>query len=291
MQLVLICRSVDAFTQSTEIVPLFIASTNMTRTTPPSVFQIWICGSVLLWLLYSGVFILTGDAQGWVVLLYAAANVLPLVFLSAIVHRLIGGAVMRLSVIRQAALHAFLAPAFALSWYSLVAVLLGFMSGLGGNGFEPVGFSGPAAVWQSFQGLIVYALIAAICYAVRGGREAAQISIVDGTDKRLGRYLIKDSDGLRPITVESIVTITGAQDYSEVTTPNGSHLVRMSLGEFERLLDPDNFVRVHRSVIINLAYLEVAEPAGGGRMVARMSGGQDVLVSRAGATLLRDLVA
>ena len=263
----------------------------MISTKPPSVLQIWICGSVMLWLLYAVVFALAGDGRGPVLLLEAGANVLPLVLLSAAIHRLLGGAVMRLSVARQAALHALLAPTFALIWYSLVAVLLGFLAGLRGGGFEPVGFSGPAAVWQIFQGLIVYALVASICYAVRGGREAAQVTIIDGVDKRLGRYLVKDDDGLRPIDVEEIVSISGAQDYSEVTTRDGSHLVRMSLGEFERLLDPDTFVRVHRSAIINLAHLEIAEPAGGGRMVARMSGGQDIPVSRSGATNLRELVA
>ena len=72
---------------------------------------------------------------------------------------------------------------------------------------------------------------------------------------------------------------------------DGTHLVRMSLAEFERRLDPRQFARVHRSAIINLDRLRVAESAGGGRMVAHMDDGAVVPVSRAGAALLRELVA
>ena len=107
----------------------------------------------------------------------------------------------------------------------------------------------------------------------------------------MARYLIRDEEGLRPLEVAQIVTITGAQDYSEVATLNGRHLVRMTLGDFERLLDRSQFVRVHRSTIISLAHLDVAEAAGGGRMIARMADGQTIQVSRSGAACLRKWAA
>lgn len=56
---------------------------------------------------------------------------------------------------------------------------------------------------------------------------------------------------------------------------------------FEASPDPSRFVRVHWSAIINLDHFDFAEPAGGGRMIARMSTGPDVQVSRAGATALK----
>jgi two-component system LytT family response regulator len=61
----------------------------------------------------------------------------------------------------------------------------------------------------------------------------------------------------------------------------------MSLGELEARLDPTSFVRVHRSAIINLGRLERTEPAGGGRLLAHMSNGETIQVSRAGAQALR----
>lgn len=261
------------------------------RTKPPSVPQLWLGGLLLLWQLYTLVFFLTSTASWWRSLVDAAANVIPLVVLAAAVHRFLADAMVRTQVSRQVSLHLVLAPVFALTWYALVTVLLGFLGGIRHGNFAPEGFSGQAATWQGFQGLIMYALIAAICYAVRGGREAAQVTIVDHATLPLSRYLVKDGIGLRPIDVAEIVSITGAQDYSEVEMREGKHLVRMSLGEFERLLDRARFVRVHRSAIINLDHLHLAEPAGGGRMIARMISGQDIQVSRAGAAALRELVA
>ena len=150
-------------------------------------------------------------------------------------------------------------------------------------------FSGPAFTWQVFQGLILYALVAAVCYAMRGGRRAAPVTIVD-KQPLMDRYLIRDGDEMRPISTAEIVFIGGAQDYAEVRTLSGTHLVRMSLGELEARLDPKRFIRVHRSTIINFDQLERAEPAGGGRMVAWMATGESVAVSRSGAQLLRSFV-
>lgn len=82
----------------------------------------------------------------------------------------------------------------------------------------------------------------------------------------------------------------GAQDYAEVTLADGSsRLVRLSLAELEAKLPHDMFIRVHRSTIINLAYLVRAEPAGSGRMILHLPGGP-VDASRSGAQLLRQRV-
>lgn len=54
--------------------------------------------------------------------------------------------------------------------------------------------------------------------------------------------------------------------------------------------DPQRFIRVHRSRIINIDYLDHAEPAGGGRLVARMTNGTAVQLSRTGSQALRLLV-
>ena len=69
----------------------------------------------------------------------------------------------------------------------------------------------------------------------------------------LERYLTKAGDEFKPVEVAEIVTIAGAQDYSEVVTTNGArHLVRMSLGEFESRLSATQFIRVHRSTGLSL---------------------------------------
>ncbi|HET7316321.1 MAG TPA: LytTR family DNA-binding domain-containing protein, partial [Sphingomicrobium sp.] len=101
---------------------------------------------------------------------------------------------------------------------------------------------------------------------------------------------IRTGDEMQPIDVGSIISIRGADDYAEVSTLGGTHLVRMTLTEFEQSLDPQRFIRVHRSRIVNVERVVRAEPAGGGRLLLHMQNGEAIPASRAGSRLLRDRV-
>ena len=266
---------------------------------PPSATSLWIGGTLLLWALYAFVFVQTAGESWSDAAVDALANILPLALLAVAAHATIRAYVMPQRVWMQAALHVALAVAFATTWYATVLVLLAFCTGVRGGGFAVSGFAGPAFTWQVFQGLILYGGIAAVCYAVRGGRRAAQLTMIApatvltaaaSAPPPLDRYLTRTGDAISPVEVRDIVSITGAQDYSEVATLASRHLVRLSLGEFEARLDPQRFLRVHRSTIINFAHLARAEPAGGGRMIAHMTNGDAVQVSRAGTLVLRQFI-
>jgi two-component system, LytTR family, response regulator len=259
---------------------------------PPGGGALWLGGTILLWLLYAFVFVQTTDSSLVLSLLDAGANVLPLSLLALMTHALLKDHVMPRGVRVQMLMHGLLAVAFATLWYAAVLILLAFLGGLRGGSYTIRGFSSPAFTWQVFQGLILYALIAATCYAIRGGRQAANLTIIDAprAPPPLERYLTKTGDEMSPVLVSNIITITGAQDYSEVVSQSSTHLVRLSLSEFEERLDPQRFLRVHRSTIINFDHLARAEPAGGGRMVAHMNNGAIVQVSRAGTQVLRRFI-
>lgn len=262
-------------------------STVKTSISPPSGAALWGGGAVLLWGLYVCVFVITTGERLTTAIADAAANVFPFAILAAAIHAILKAQVMIRSVPVQAVAHGGLALGFATTWYALVIVSLAFANGLAGRGYAVSGFSGPAFTWQVFQGLILYAAVAAVCYAIRGGREAASVTLVTTP---LDRYLTRTGDDIVPVNVHEIISITGAQDYAEVVTATGRHLVRMSLGELEHRLDPMRFVRVHRSTIINFDQLARIEPAGGGRMLAHMANSDTVQVSRAGAQILRRFI-
>ena len=76
-----------------------------------------------------------------------------------------------------------------------------------------------------------------------------------------------------------VVSINGADDYAEVSTTTGKHLVRMTLAGFAKSLDPSKYVRVHRSWIVNTCRVTRAEPAGGGRLLLHMETGQTISTS------------
>jgi two-component system, LytTR family, response regulator len=53
-------------------------------------------------------------------------------------------------------------------------------------------------------------------------------------------------------------------------TATGNHLVDRALGELEERLDPRQFVRIHRSAIVNLAWVGEVRPDLGGRLLVRL---------------------
>lgn len=258
----------------------------------PTIVSLWLAGTALLWAAY--VFVFMGTTAHGVMQAGADAlcNVLPISLLAIAVRATLRAEVMPRSTPVQAAWHAGLAVAFSFTWYATLVLLLAVEGSLAGQGFRIPAFHGPALTWQVFQGLLVYTAIAAVCYAVRGGREAATVTIVEEppAQPRLTRYLIRRDEDLTPVDVREIIMVTGAQDYSEVVTAKGRHLVRLSLTEFAARLDAADFVRVHRSAIINLHCLERTEPAGGGRLLAHMTNGETVAVSRSGVQALRKFV-
>lgn len=258
---------------------------------PPSLLVLWIIGALLLTALYWVVFYsFWPNVTPFVAALMAVSNVAPLTLLAALTRAVLKTYVMPQGVAVQYLAHIVLAPSFAVIWYWAVLLIQAVGAATHGGGIRIYGFPAVAQVWQAFQGLVLYALVAAICYAVRGGREASPVSFVEAAPP-LERYLIRTEDEFVPVQVANIVSIAGAQDYSEVMTSAGKcHLVRMSLAEFQQRLDPHRFVRVHRSNIINLDHLERLEPAGNGRMIAHLATGPSVEVSRSGAQLLRSFV-
>ena len=110
------------------------------------------------------------------------------------------------------------------------------------------------------------------------------------SDAGLSRYFVKIGEELRPLDIDMVVSINGADDYAEVSTTTGKHLVRVTLASFAKSLDPSKYIRVHRSWIVNTSRVIRAEPAGGGRILLHMETGQTISTSRDGARLFRNRV-
>ena len=249
----------------------------------------WAASALGLCFVYWVIFIATEDMSAGAAWLIAVGNVAPLIVLAVLARKLLVARVLRLPRLLQIVWQANLAICFAVGWYAGSRLCVALTGTAIGYAFRVTGFSGPALAWQLFQGLVLYTAVAAITYAQHSpcGPGATNSSADAGW---LQRYLIRSGEGFHPIDVDQIITITGAHDYSEVTTSDSRHLVRLSLAQFELRLDPHRFMRVHRSTIIHVAHLERAELAGGGRMLAFMSNGESVAVSRAGVKALRTLI-
>ncbi|HEX6037680.1 LytTR family DNA-binding domain-containing protein [Longimicrobium sp.] len=65
---------------------------------------------------------------------------------------------------------------------------------------------------------------------------------------------------------------------------------QISLNELERRLDPACFRRVHRAHIVNLDHVSSIRPYDERRLSVRFADGSEVVASRAGSQLLREMV-
>jgi two-component system, LytTR family, response regulator len=90
---------------------------------------------------------------------------------------------------------------------------------------------------------------------------------------------IPTSDGLEFIPIKTIVHIVSSSNYSKIFLNDGKSIfVTRLLGEFEEMLVPYNFFRVHNSHLINLSYIIKYIRGEGGQVI--MQNGDVIDVSR-----------
>jgi two-component system LytT family response regulator len=131
----------------------------------------------------------------------------------------------------------------------------------------------------------------------RGGRAEAGVSpplverarSVMTESGPLTRLFVRDRDRIVPIAATEIERLEAADDYVEVHTKSRSYLVYLTLNDFERRLDPERFIRVHRAHIVNLDFVKQLVPFDGSRMQVEMRDGAKILASRTRSKELRQL--
>jgi len=108
-----------------------------------------------------------------------------------------------------------------------------------------------------------------------------------GPERHLERLVIRDGAELLIIPASSIDYVRGQDDYVEVFHDARSSLTQQTLHSLEASLDPQQFVRVHRSYLLNVSRVARIEPWGQGSKMAVLRDGRTVPVSRAGEARLR----
>jgi two-component system LytT family response regulator len=105
------------------------------------------------------------------------------------------------------------------------------------------------------------------------------------------RVFVRDRGTLLAVPLSSIERIEGSDDYSALYTDTRRYLVLRRLSELETTFASARFVRIHRSHIINLAYVSALRGLEGGRVEVEMRSGARLPATRARLHELRRLVA
>ncbi len=98
---------------------------------------------------------------------------------------------------------------------------------------------------------------------------------------------IRDQGQIFRVDVDSIERIDAAGDYMCIQTGDNTLILRETMKDLEKRLDPRRFQRVHRSTIVNLDQVRQVRPHTNGECFLVLDSGAEVKVSRS----YRDVVA
>ncbi len=108
------------------------------------------------------------------------------------------------------------------------------------------------------------------------------------SDEKLHRVVIKKSGKIHVISTDDIHFLEAQDDYVMIYTAEGKHLKQQTMKYFENHLDQEQFVRVHRSYIANIGYIERIEPYEKTNYILILKDGNKVPVSRSGMQALKE---
>lgn len=96
----------------------------------------------------------------------------------------------------------------------------------------------------------------------------------------LAEIRVKDGKKHVRVDVHDIVRIESADHYVKLHTGGRSYIVQGSISGFEAQLDPNRFVRVHRTTIVNVDRIRELRSIGGGNYAVVMRDGSEVRIGR-----------
>lgn len=120
------------------------------------------------------------------------------------------------------------------------------------------------------------------------------ISSIRGSINSADRYsthlFVQKSEKLLNLEVTDIIHLEASGDYTVLTTKMDQFLSSSGIGKLEGILDPEVFIRIHRSTIINLNFLKEIEKHFNGGLIVKMENGKSFPVSRTYAKQIRKKV-
>ena len=113
----------------------------------------------------------------------------------------------------------------------------------------------------------------------------------DSRNPYADRIIFKSRGRILFLPVSEIRWIGAEENYVRICTGSETHLLRETMTSTEKRLDPRQFLRVHRSAIVNLRYVKEVRTEGKGDFVVHLLNGQKVTMSRSYHSRIGELLA
>jgi len=105
------------------------------------------------------------------------------------------------------------------------------------------------------------------------------------------RIVFKSRGRILFLPVSDIRWIGAEENYVRICTGTESHLLRETMTSIEQRLDPQHFLRVHRSAIVNLRYVKEVRTESRGDFIVHLINGQRLTMSRSYHARIGELLA
>lgn len=123
------------------------------------------------------------------------------------------------------------------------------------------------------------------------GGEAVQKVLEEATQpEERNRVVVKKGQNIIVLPIQKVHYFEAFDDYVKVHTADGFYLKKKTMSHFEKALDPAQFVRVHRSYILNLQELTRIEPMEKDNHVVLLKSGTRIPLSQAGFVKLKSVL-
>ncbi|HEU5053965.1 MAG TPA: LytTR family DNA-binding domain-containing protein [Hanamia sp.] len=104
------------------------------------------------------------------------------------------------------------------------------------------------------------------------------------------RIVVKDGTRIKIIPVQQVHYLEAADDYVKIVSNDGNFLKKRTMYFFENSLAPFQFVRVHRSYIVNTQLITRIEPYEKDSYQLLLTTGEKIPVSKSGYSKLKEVL-
>jgi two-component system LytT family response regulator len=101
------------------------------------------------------------------------------------------------------------------------------------------------------------------------------------------RIVLKENGKIKIIPTQQVQYLESADDYVKIHTAEGAYLKNKTMQYFEAHLSEQDFVRIHRSYLVNIQLINRIEPYEKDSHLAILSSGQKLPVSKSGYAKLK----
>lgn len=117
------------------------------------------------------------------------------------------------------------------------------------------------------------------------------LDVIANPRRYLSRLAIRLGDRTIFLAIGEVEWIEAAQNYVRVHAGNATHLLHVPMNTIESSLDPERFLRIHRSYIVNLQHVKQLWTLAHGQYVLELASGERLETGRTYGQAIRTLLS